>query len=228
MTLSRLLRDARADFRAWDKRREALLAGGRELTRLAGQLIQSYHRHDARPADWLRLERLAAKILVDIQKAPAFRHAGFVQQALGEYVEAILLANPRNATSKLAKIPGDALVLGVADAIGELRRVVLTHLLADDVKTARQALDQMERLFAALTDVEAPEPLVPVRAKRDQARGILERTRSDLVTAKKSKDLETKIDRLGDLLDEAEGRPKKKSKKPNADDLDLDGAWSRS
>jgi predicted translin family RNA/ssDNA-binding protein len=170
----------------------------------------------------------AAKILVDIQKAPAFRHAGFVQQALGEYVEAILLANPRNATSKLAKIPGDALVLGVADAIGELRRVVLTHLLADDVKTARQALDQMERLFAALTDVEAPEPLVPVRAKRDQARGILERTRSDLVTAKKSKDLETKIDRLGDLLDEAEGRPKKKSKKPNADDLDLDGAWSRS
>ncbi|HEX9815858.1 MAG TPA: hypothetical protein VGB18_02665, partial [Candidatus Thermoplasmatota archaeon] len=122
----------------------------------------------------------------------------------------------------------DALLLGVADTIGELRRRVLNLLLADKVNEARKAFDQMESLFGALLDVDAPDPLVPARAKRDQARGILERTRGDLVTTKKTKDLEKKVDRLGDLLDEAEGRPQKKPKKADADDLDLDSAWSKS
>lgn len=223
-----LLRRSRSEFNAWDVQREILLARSRELTRASGRLIQALHRGEDPTSDWTALDRSATQILRGIQKTPWFRHSGFVQQALGEYAEATLLRSAPDTQKKLARLPADALLLGVADTIGELRRRVLDRLLSDDFRQARRDFDQMENLFAALLDVDAPDPLVPARAKRDQARGILERTRGDLVTAKKSKDLEKKIDRLGDLLDEAEGRGKAKPKKAASDDLDVDSAWSKS
>lgn len=228
MNPAQLLRRASKEFHAWDVQRETLLTLGRELTRASGRLIQAIHRAEDRAEDWKKLDEVAAKILSTIEKTPWFRHSGFVQQALGEYAEALLLRNAPGTPKKLGKLPPDALLLGVADTIGELRRRVLNLLLSDKVTEAREAFEQMESLFGALLDVDAPDPLVPVRAKRDQARGILERTRGDLVTTKKTKDLEKKVDRLGDLLDEAEGRPTKKAKKADADDLDLDSAWSKS
>ena len=228
MNPAQLLRRASKEFHAWDAQRETLLTLGRELTRASGRLIQAIHRGEDQEADWKALDALAGRILVTIGKTPWFRHSGFVQQALGEYAEALLLRNAPGTDKKLARLPPDALLLGVADTIGELRRRVLNLLLADKVQDARDAFDQMESLFGALLDVDAPDPLVPARAKRDQARGILERTRGDLVTTKKTKDLEKKVDRLSDLLDEAEGRPTKKPKKADDLDLDLDSAWSKS
>lgn len=44
----------------------------------------------------------------------------------------------------------------------------------------------------------------------------------------KTKPTDRKVDRLGDLLDEAEGRGKAKPKKADPDELDLDSAWSKS
>jgi translin len=228
MNPERLLSRARNEFRAWDEQRETLLVLGRELTRASGRLIQAWHRGEERETDWNALDATANKILQAIEKTPWFRHSGFVQQALGEYAEATLLRDAKGSDALLAKLTPDALLLGIADTIGELRRRVLDLLLKDDIKQARKGFDQMESLFAALLDVDAPDPLVPARAKRDQARGILERTRGDLVTTKKTKDLEKKVDTLGDLLDEAEGRAKPKKKKADAEDLDLDGAWGKS
>jgi hypothetical protein len=68
---------------------------------------------------------------------------------------------------------------------------------------------------------------VSLRPKRDTARAILERTRGDVVNARKTKELERKIDNLGSLLDEAEGTTPKKRKKVDDDELDVDGAWNR-
>ena len=228
MTLRRLLERSRKEFRAWDAQREELLVLGRDLTRQAGRLIQAWHRGDEDRSEWARLDATADMILKKIAATPWFRHAGFVQQALGEYAEAVLLRAAPDHEAKLAKLTPDALLLGIADTVGELRRRVLDDLLHDRFEEARRRFAQMESLFAVLGDADAPDPLVPARAKRDQARGILERTRGDLVTTKKSKELEKKIDRLGDLLDEAEGRQKPKPKKAKGDDLDLDSAWSKS
>lgn len=45
---------------------------------------------------------------------------------------------------------------------------------------------------------------------------------------KTAKSIDRKIDRLGDLLDEAEGKTKPSIKKKDDDELDLDSAWSKS
>ena len=46
--------------------------------------------------------------------------------------------------------------------------------------------------------------------------------------SRKTKHVDRKVDRLGDLLDEAEGRTRPKAPRRDADDLDLDSAWSKS
>jgi translin len=229
MRLARLVQRAHADFQRWDRVRERLLDDSRQLIRACGALIKGFHRGQFGARLWTPADRLLSQILRATQRAPEFRRAGFVQQALGEYAEAALLErslSPQIGADRLARLPGDALLLGVADTIGELRRHCLDRLLQDDAKGAQRALKQMESLFEVLTDAEAPDALVPLRAKRDAARAILERTRGDVVNARKTKELEKKIDNLGSLLDEAEGRVRKKPQAADADDLDLDAAWN--
>lgn len=231
MKLVPLLRTAETDFRSWDRHRERLLDESRRLVRQAGALIRDLHRGREEGGLWRAFDRSAASVLRRARKRPEFLHAGFVQQGLGEYAEAIILRaslrGRKTPPKQLRTLPGDAILLGAADAIGELRRAMLDRLNRDDLRGAQTAFAQMESLFGALQDAEAPEALVPLRAKRDQARGILERSRGDLVAAKKSKELERKIDDVASLLDEAEGRARKARKKPDPDELDLDSAWSK-
>lgn len=231
MNLRPLLKTAETEFRSWDRQRERFLSESRRLVRLVAALIRDLHRGRQDRAQWRTAYRGAASLLHRAHRRPEFLHAGFVQQALGEYAEAtILLAaleGRRTLPRAMQSFPGDALLLGAADAVGELRRVMLDRLNRDDHRGAQAAFAQMESLFESLQDAEAPEALVPLRAKRDQARGILERSRGDLVAAKKSKELERKIDDVASLLDEAEGAARKSRKKPDPDELDLDSAWSK-
>ncbi|MBI2078005.1 MAG: hypothetical protein HYT80_06505 [Euryarchaeota archaeon] len=218
-------------MRRWDATRERLLDSSRKLVRASGRCIRDWHRGDVEAARWADLDRQAEAIVRDVEASPGFRTAGFLQQALGEYAEARLLsALPEDAATLpgiLPTLPTEALLLGAADAVGELRRSLLDHLVAGRDAEAGLAFEQMESLYDLLADAELPEALVALRPKRDQARGILERTRGDLMTAKKTKELEKRIDGLASMLDEAETRGKPKPKKAASDDLDLDAAWSK-
>lgn len=220
-----------AAFQAWDQARETLLRDARELVRVSGSLIRDLHAGRAAAPAWASADRLVRRLLSMTRRHAAFRHAGAIQTALGEYCEARLLqaAITGHPPHRLvAAVPADPLLLGIADTIGELRRRLLDRLAHGDTGAAAQAYDQMESLFGLLSGVEPPEALVALRPKRDAARGILERSRGDIVSAKRQKHLEKKIDDLASLLDEAEGRPAKKAKAAPSEDLDIDAAWTRS
>lgn len=85
----------------------------------------------------------------------------------------------------------------------------------------------MGKVYEARADGEAPESVVALHRKVDGARTLVERTRGALVTVKKTKDLERKIDGVGRLLDEAEGRQGKRARPRNPDELDVDSAWNK-
>lgn len=224
-----LVRSGEAGFQRWDERRERLLRESRSLVRASGQRILALHRGRVRPEP--SLDRRARALLSHLRAAREFSASGFVQQALGEYAEAVLLEHAitgRAATlAALRGVPVDSLLLGVADAVGELRRAVLERLIQNDLQEAGRLFDQMETLFDLLRDASPPEALVGLRPKRDAARAIIERTRGELVNAKKSKELENKIDDVRSLLDEAEGRVQRPKRRTNDEDLDLDGAWGK-
>lgn len=201
-----------------------------ELVRKASACIRALHRGD--PPAWKELEAAAAPLRPLLQEHPFLLTHGAIQQAWGEYVEALLLdaalLGARLPNHHELDVPAAGYLLGMADLIGELRRATLDRVIAGHEAKAEKALDQMESLFDALTDADAPEGIVALRHKMDVARGLLERTRGELVTAKRTKQLEKKIEGVGRLLDEAEaGRSKKRPQKPS-EDLDLDGAWNRS
>lgn len=76
-----------------------------------------------------------------------------------------------------------AWVEGLADAIGELRRDMLTFLMGDDLESARRTFSKMEELSDALMTLDVKDSVAHVRRKQDIARGIMERSRSDIATA---------------------------------------------
>lgn len=225
------LRRGTARFKEWDRIREQLLRDSRDLVRASGALIRGLHAGRAQDADWRHADELLDRILSTIRKHPGFAHAGAIQTGLGEYVEARLLeaaVTGRAPAARVGRVPADALLLGIADAIGELRRRLLDRLAQGQLPAAEGAYEQMESLFGLLGSVEPPEALVALRPKRDAARGMLEKSRGEIVAAKRQKQLEKKIDDLASLLDEAEGRGPKKAAAKDSDDLDVDAAWSKS
>jgi translin len=215
-----------------DRAREAALRDARELIRLCSALIRGLHRAGWDAPLGRRADRLARGIGRLMRDHPFLAFHGALLQALGEYAEARLLRAHLQGrpvpTPQALGLPAGAYLYGLADLVGELRRHVLARLLVGDLPAAQGAFDSMEKAYEALHECPAPETLVPLRSKVDAARGIVERTRGELVTAKRAKDLERKMDDVGRLLDEAEaGRTKRAKRKPD-DELDLDGAWGKS
>lgn len=80
-------------------------------------------------------------------------------------------------------ISDEAYVLGLGDAIGELRRIFLGRLMHHDIEDASAILTKMEEFFSVLMTFDYPEALVPARRKQDVARGLLEKCRGELTLA---------------------------------------------
>lgn len=218
-------------LKPYDAAREKALGRSRDIVRLSSNLIRGLHRGAWDDAAGRLLEKEAETLRRIIREAPALEHHGAVTQAFGEYAEAQLLRAylERRAPPPPTKlrIPPGGYLLGLGDLVGELRRVVLSRLLSGNVKGAEHAFDSMEKVYEALHASEAPTSIVPVREKTDAARSMVDRTRGELLTAKRAKELERKIDGVGRLLDEAEGRPPKRHAKKDPDALDLDAAWNK-
>lgn len=215
-----------------DRERERALDSSRRLVRLSAGLIRGLHGAgwDAKAAR--EAEREAQALRRGLARHPEFGLHGAIVQALGEYVEAHLfrrlVEGRRPASVRSLRVPAPSWLHGLADVVGEARRLVLDRLLRDDHTGALAAFEQMGKVYEALHAWDYPEGIVPIKAKRDAARALLEKTRGDLLTAKRAKELEKKIDGIQSLLDEAEGGPRKRPRAKGDDDLDIDSAWSRS
>ena len=107
--------------------------------------------------------------------------------AMMEYSEAEILHAIVNGseipTPEDLDIDGGSWLMGMADAIGELRRVILTRLMESDLESAKTLFVAMDELCEGLMTFDVPDAILPIRRKQDVARGILERTRSDLLNA---------------------------------------------
>ncbi len=214
-----------------DRAREATLVRSRAIIQVAGELIRALHRHGWDRVGARRLEADKVRLHALVRRHPFLADHGAVVQAFQEYAEAQLLraflARRAPPSPERLRVPSGAYLLGMADFVGELRRVVLSRLLKGDLPGAETAFDAMEKVYEALVDSKVPYRIVPLREKTDAARSIVERTRGELVTAKRAKELERKIEGVDKLLEEAEGGPVRRVARKPKDELDLDAAWNR-
>jgi translin len=73
---------------------------------------------------------------------------------------------------------------GIAEAIGELRRVILDLLRRGSFSRCESLLAAMDEIYNALVVIDYPDAMTGnLRRTTDQSRGILEKTRGDLTMA---------------------------------------------
>ncbi len=190
--------EARLDEK--DEVRELALKSSRAIARLSSAAIHSLHKGEDADASLREAREEAMKLRSVLEEHPDLYHSGFVENALQELCEASIVY----AIAHGSPLPGPkecsatdaSYLLGLGDAVGELRRFALEGLRRGDVAGAADHLKKMEDIFDALVRFDYPTALVALKRKQDIARSLIEKTRGEVAVATRGKALEDKIDHL--------------------------------
>jgi len=166
-------------------RRERAIRYSRDITRETKKMIHAIHVSESSADSKDALCRLVSELSAGFDRG--LSGIGPADDALAEYAEAMILdsvVEDRDVPSfaELGIGPGPW-VLGLADCLGEMRRVVLTSLMSENVPRAMSVFSVMETMFHAIMLFDIPDAVLPIRRKQDIARGVMERTRTDVTNA---------------------------------------------
>lgn len=190
---------ARTELEAKDEVRDRMLDAKRGVTSKARETVNLVHQErldDARKAYATVLERIQ-DIRGDLGDWPELWKSGALRNALQEAAEAwaVLVLVGEDVDLPDEAMTPQALVLGVADAVGELRRQALDELIAQDPEKAEERLDEMESLYEELRTIDVPSGVVDLKHKVDVARTLVDKTRGKIALGR----IEDRLARLGDL-----------------------------
>jgi translin len=186
-SLKRVLKQVKTDLQKKERMREDAHDSMRKATSLSKQSI--LHVHQKRYGEAKKLIEKAKEIIVELQKTsqacPEIVQGGLFDAARQEYSEANILLSlveeSRFATPTEIQVPPIDYVLGLADVIGEYRRLALDALREGDVKKGENCLQTMDNIYVELMALDEAYTLVPgLRRKCDVARKIIEATRGDI------------------------------------------------
>lgn len=186
-SLKDILGDIRQALRQKENIRENSQKDMRKATSLSKQAILMLHQKRLKEAG--KLVAKAAKIIVKLNNAskeyPDVIHSGLFNAALQEYSEANILLKlveeSRFLTPKEINVPMIDYVLGLADVIGEYRRMSLDALREGNVEKSEECLRIMDEIYVELMGMDEAYMLIPgLRRKCDTARRIIEATRGDV------------------------------------------------
>ncbi len=184
-----------------DSVREIAIKSSREIVRTASRVIvMIHHRTDCSGELRKMKEEVWHLRSLLLKEHPDLYYAGFVQNALQEYVEAMLLraiVNKEDLPShKDLNVNPSAYLMGLADVVGELRREILEFLRKENFDEAEKYLKLMENIYETLLIFNYPSGLVPIKQKQDVARSLVEKTRGEITIAYINKKLKEDIHRM--------------------------------
>jgi len=195
--LKTILRDAKKELMKKSNIREETQKSMRKAQRLSKQAILRIHRRKISEAE--SLIKNAKKIITELQKKsqdyPDIVFTGMFSDVLQEYSEANILLNliqnNRFITPNELNVPFVEYILGLADVIGEYRRLSLDVIREDLVEKSEKYLTIMEEIYLELLAMDEAYMLVSgLRRKCDVARKIIEITRGDITQEVRRKSLE--------------------------------------
>jgi len=196
-TLKTVLEEIKQDLMQKNKLREDTHEYMRKATSLSKQAILLIHQKKQPEAE--KTVRDATEKIVELQKLakqyPDIIYCGMFSDALQEYAEAnillTLIKENRFITPKEINVPSIEYTLGLADVVGEYRRLSLDTLREGEVEKGEEYLKGMDEIFIELLSLDEAYMLVPgLRRKTDVARKIIETTRGDITQEVRRKALE--------------------------------------
>jgi len=141
-----------------------------------------------------------------IDRHPEIGHYEQVAAAREEYAEAAILHGLNTdggfPDPEEVGVPLQSYVMGLGDVPGELRRQALDGLRVGDMDLAVSRLETMQSIYINLVSMEEAPLLKGMRRKLDIARGVIERTRSEITAEAGRRRLDESVKRLADKLDE--------------------------
>ena len=195
--LKKILKDGKVDLLELSKIRESAQKNMRKTIRFSKQAIFSIHQKK-----FLESKKLLRKAKDNIDKLqlialehPKIIFSGLYSAMLQEYCEASILLGliqgKNLITPNQLKVPYSEYILGLADVIGEYRRLSLDALREDIIEKGEEFLSKMEEIYLELIALDEVQVLIPeLRRKCDIARKLIESTRGDITQAIRVKSIE--------------------------------------
>jgi translin len=211
MSIKTILEEIRRELMKKDKVRETVQKDMRKATRLSKQAILFIHQRKVRDA--ITLLGKAGEIISKLNESsavhPEIIYSGLFDAALQEYSEASILLRlieeQRFVTPEEINVPSVDYVLGLADVIGEYRRLALDALRKGDLKKGESCLQTMDEVYTELMAMDEAYMLVPgLRRKCDVNRRIIEATRGDITQEVRRSSLEKTLRRVEKRIKEKE------------------------
>jgi translin len=182
-----ILKEIKKELKEKEEIREKAQKDMRKATSLSKQAILLIHqkKFDKAAKRIEEAEKIIAELNNTSHKYPEIIYSGLFNAALQEYSEANILINLIERTVFVTpteiNVPPVDYVLGLADVIGEYRRMALDALREGNVKKSERCLEIMDEIYSRLLDMDEAYMLVPgLRRKCDVARKIIEQTRGDV------------------------------------------------
>ena len=167
---------------------ELAMQRSRAIIRKTKTAIHGLHngRRDAELIDSISSD--LAGLEMALEAHPRILFGPHVEDAMMEFAETViydyaLLGQPLPSYTDLDVTPS-AWVSGLGDAVGELRRDMVTALMEGRRDDAVRIFKTMEELSDALMTLDVKDSVAPVRRKQDVCRGLMEKSRSELATAR--------------------------------------------
>lgn len=205
--LGEIVERIRLNFDAKNEARDLALRRSRELIRCCANTIRATHRDEFdQAADLLATAQQAAAEMVEgVQDYPDLYHAGYVRDALKEYVEAsttfALITSAPLPTPEELNVEYAAYLKGLAEAASELRRHILDIIRHGHSERAEQLLGYMNDIYGYLVTIDFPDAITGgLRRTTDMLRAVLERTRGDLTTSLRQAQLQAALQSLEEKL----------------------------
>jgi translin len=181
-----------------DAAREDALRISRQIIRECRNAVVCLQKGDTARKNLTRAREMHRQLKRKLTGFPDLMLAGYAVDAAQELAEAEIFAAcvcGRDLPSPAGiGVSDESYVLGMADGVGEMRRLFLARLMKGDNEAAAAILAQMEKFFDALMTFDYPDALIATKRKQDVARSLIEKCRSELAMA-------TQISRLVGNLD---------------------------
>jgi translin len=217
-----------------EKIREDALRHSRDIIICCRRGIQQLHRGQSHEAESFIAQASATlKQLYELTKDyPDLSHAGFVENAVQEYVEISCLFNIIKGKDlpdpDTIQTTYSAYLLGLCDVVGELRRAALDFMLEGATEKANEYLRYMDQIYDAIMSFDYPASLVPIKKKQDMIRSLIEKTRGELVVSSCEQRIHERTHEFSGILDQVNGEKTETKKKPvegDEEDIDIDKVW---
>jgi len=170
-----------------EKIRETSISVSRSVIRLTKRAIHAIHCNEEHECILDDAITEFNGLLEAVNNEPEILFSGPVADAMMELSEACILSSlvlgKEVPSYSSLNVTPQSWTMGLADCLGELRRILLTCLMDNKTKEAKDVFDKMEVVCDLVLSFDVPDAVLPIRRKQDVARSVMERTRSDLTNA---------------------------------------------